>query len=43
MENFTSLSQTLVPEDNHNWSAFLQNAFVERPEINEAIEIMTLR
>lgn len=42
MENLGSLSQTAVPEDNHNWSAFFQIALVERPEVNEA-EMMTLR
>lgn len=38
-----SLSPTPVPEDNHNWPAFLQIAFVERPEVNGATEIMILR
>lgn len=43
MEKLGSLSQTSVPGDNHNWTAFLQIALVEKAEVNEATEIMTLR
>lgn len=37
------LSQFPVPGENHNWSAFLQIALVEKAEVKEVIEIMTLR